>query len=94
MSKVIYEDEEFQIVKAYDFVVVRKNQEYDFHSHFVRHTGARSLIRLFYKHVLPENQYFLEAMKRVTTVEEFEKLAKPKFNVKQSYRNINNGNRR
>ena len=71
MAKTIFEDREFKVVKGYDFVVVRKDSPYSFHSHFKSLTGARGLIRLFYKRVQPFKEYFNTAMKRITTEVEF-----------------------
>lgn len=72
MAKTIFEDREFKVVKGYDFVVVRKDSPYGFHSHFKSLTGARGLIRLFYKKIQPRREYFNTAMKRVTYESEFE----------------------
>ena len=78
MAKTIFEDREFKVVKGYDFIVVRKDSPYSFHSHFKSLTGARGLIRLFYKKVQPFKEYFNTAMKRVTTDREFDSFRKEK----------------
>lgn len=78
MAKVIFEDKEFQVVKGYDFVVVRKDSPYSFHSHFRSLTGARGLIRLFYKKIQPIKEYFNTVMKRITTELEFDSFKKEK----------------
>ena len=78
MAKTIFEDKEFKVVKGYDFVVIRKSKPYSFHSHFKSLTGARSLIRLFYREVQPIKEYFRTAMKRITEEFEFDNFRKEK----------------
>lgn len=92
MAQELYEDEEFKIVKAHDYIVVRKNHPYEFHSHFQKYAGARSLIRMFYKKVKPTDEYFNTAMQRITTEPEFNSFAQQR--KKQMYRNVNKGTRR
>lgn len=74
MPQTLYEDEEFKILKAKDFIVVRKNAPYEFHSHFKNYKGAKSLIVMFRKWVKPHDEYFHTAMQRITTEQEFNKF--------------------
>lgn len=92
MSQLLYEDEHFKIVKAHDYVVIRKNHPYEFHSHFHKYGGARSLIKLFYRKVQPEDDYFHTAMKRITTEVEFNRFSPQRR--KQQYYNVNKGRRK
>lgn len=74
MASVLFEDKNFKVIHSRDFIVIRKNHEYSFHSHFKKYDGAMGLIHLFYKKVLPTDEYFNTAMKRITTEEEFKRL--------------------
>lgn len=74
MLHILYEDREFKILKNKDFLVVRKNAPYEFHSHFKSYRGAKSLIFMFRKGVKPYDEYFHTAMQRVTTPQEFNGL--------------------
>lgn len=86
MYQLLFEDENFRILKGNrDYVVVRKNYPYEFHSHFRKYEGAKELIELFYKKVKPYGNYFSVAMQRITTEEEFESFVSKKKKVK--YRN-------
>lgn len=92
MSHEVYSDEDFQIVKRRDYIVIRKNHPYEFHSHFHKYSGARSLIKMFYKRIQPEDEYFNTAMKRVTTEAEFNNFVPQRR--KQNYYNVNKGVKR
>lgn len=90
MSDLMYEDDNFKIIQSSrDFVVIRKDFPYEFHSHFKRYSGARGLIRLFYKQIIPNEPYFYTAMERITTDAEFDSFYPQK--EKQLYRNVNKG---
>lgn len=93
MATLLLEDSDFTILRGFDYIVVRKDSPYSFHSHFRRYSGALSLIRLFGRKLQPENEYFYVAMQRITTPEEFEKFA-PQKKQKQKYYNANKGLRR
>lgn len=85
MCHQLYEDSEFVIVKARDYIVIRKDHEYTFHSHFKTLKGAKILIKLFHEGVKPTDPYFITAMERITTDEECSRLREKK--KKQRYRN-------
>lgn len=90
-NKVLFEDKIFKIIKSEDYVVIRKDKGYSFHSHFRRYSGAIGLIRLFYKQVKPSMNYFYIAMQRITTEKEFKDLKgidknKKHYNKKQIIR--------
>lgn len=88
MKKKLFEDKEFIIYNTNrDYILIRKNGEYGQHSHFDRFSGAKLLVDLFYKQVLPYNPYFKEAMVRICTDEEIEKFKTEK--KKQRYYNSN-----
>ena len=91
MSRTLWEDSEFKILFAKDYVVVRKNYPYDFHSHFKKFSGARSLVQMYYKKLQPYDDYFNVAMQRITTEEEWSKFTPQK--PKQRYFNSNRGRR-
>lgn len=84
-NKLLFEDKEFKIIKSYDYVLIRKHKAYSFHSHFRSYSGAIGLVKLFYKHVKPNVNYFYIAMQRITTEKEFNHL-RPKIQ-KQKYQN-------
>ncbi|MCW6094588.1 hypothetical protein LAV60_15560 [Clostridium sporogenes] len=89
MAQMLYEDEEFKILKTKDYIVVRKRKPYSFHSHFHKYSGAKSLIDLFYKKLQPEDEYFNVAMQRITEPKEFQNFTIQKR--KQRYYNVNKG---
>ena len=84
-NKILFEDKEFKIIKSCDYVVVRKNNDYSFHSHFKRYSGAIGLIKLFYKKIQPNVNYFNIAMQRITTEKEFNSFIT--IRLKQKYYN-------
>lgn len=86
-AKLLYEDSEFRLLKSRDYVVVRKDHPYEFHSHFQKYSGAVCLINLFYKRLIPSEEYFRIAMERITTEVELENFAEQR--VKQMYFNVN-----
>lgn len=92
MAKELYEDDQFRIVMGHDFVVIRKDYPYEFHSHFHKYAGAITLVKLFYKKLQPADEYFYVAMQRITTENEFNTFSPQKR--KQMYYNINKGVRR
>lgn len=92
MAQELWEDDNFRIVLAHDFVVIRKNHPYEFHSHFHKLAGAKMLIRMFYKKLQPSDEYFYTAMQRITTESEFKKFVPEK--KKQMYYNVNKGAKR
>jgi len=92
MATLLHEDSNFTILRGFDYIVVRKNSPYEFHSHFKRYSGALGLIRLFDKKVQPQDEYFNTAMKRITTEAEFESFGHS--NKKPQYHNSTKGRRR
>lgn len=88
MKKKLFEDKEFVIYHTNrDYILIRKNGGYAQHSHFDRFSGAKLLIDLFYKKVVPYNPYFKEAMERICYENEICKFKEEK--VKQKYYNSN-----
>lgn len=92
MALVLYEDNLFKILKGHDYIVVRKDFPYSFHSHFGKYSGAKRLVNLFYRKLQPEDSYFNVAMQRITTEAEFNAFIPQRD--KQYYMNINKGVRR
>lgn len=92
MGKLLYTDETFRIVQKHDFVVARRGLPHNYHSHFKKFAGAKQLIELYNKHLIPHNEYFRIAMRRITTDEEWERFT-PQAE-KQKYYNSNKGIRR
>jgi hypothetical protein len=88
-NKVLFEDKTFKIIKSEDYVVIRKDKAYSFHSHFRRYSGAMGLIRLFYKQIKPSMNYFYIAMQRITTKKEFKDLKGINENKKYYNKNKN-----
>jgi len=84
-NKILFEDKEFKIIRSCDYVVIRKNNSYSFHSHFRKYSGAIGLIKLFYKKIRPSTNYFYIAMQRVTTEQEFNNFKT--IRLKQKYYN-------
>lgn len=94
MSRILYENEDFKILQAKDYVVVRKGDyPYDFHSHFKRYSGAEKLLRLFKKKLKPHDKYFNMALKRITTEAEWDSYTDEKSS-KPMYYNSSKGVRR
>lgn len=85
MANLIFEDDEFKILKGKDFILVRKDKPHHFHSHFEKLDGAKSILNLFYKRIKPQAAYFHEAMRRICTEDEFAMMRNEK--IKQRYRN-------
>lgn len=71
MYSILFEDSEFKILQTKDIVLVRKNKPYECHSHFKHTDGAMLILKLFYKRVKPYEPFFIEAMRRITTSQEF-----------------------
>ncbi|WMU08069.1 hypothetical protein vBCtySFA67_00051 [Clostridium phage vB_CtyS-FA67] len=92
MANLLWEDECFKVVHSRDYVLIRKDFPYEFHSHFKRYSGAKGLVSLFYKKLQPHNQYFAVAMQRVTTEEEYSKFVPQRG--KEKYYNVNKGGKR
>jgi len=84
-AELIYEDNYFKILRGKDFILVRKDKPYKYHAHFKREDGAYLIIKLFNKKLIPYEEYFTEAMRRVTTPEEFEFFREQE--IKPKYKN-------
>lgn len=69
-ARLLFEDKQFRLLKGRDYIVVRKDFPYEFHSHFQNRDGAMLLISLFYKRMKPLDDYFIVAMERITTESE------------------------
>lgn len=78
-AKILWEDSNFKILHGRDYIVVRKNYPYEFHSHFKSLTGAKVLVELFYKKLRPYHKYFNTAMKRITIEEEWDSFTPQKY---------------
>lgn len=72
-----------------DYVVVRVGGEYKNHAHFKRRSGAEKIIKLIDKRMLPNNEYFKTAAKRLLTEEEYNQLRVKKS--KPNYVNVQRG---
>ena len=82
----LYEDSNFEIIRnSRDYILIRKKCDYSFHSHFRKLSGCKYIISMFNKKLIPHKKYFRESMRRITTVEEFERFTEKK--VKEKYRN-------
>ncbi len=88
MRKKLFEDKEFIIYATNrDYILIRKEGEYKQHSHFDRFSGAKLLVDLFYKKILPYNPYFKQAMERICFDNELTSFKQEK--KKQMYYNSN-----
>lgn len=85
MANLIFEDDEFKILKGKDFILARKNKSHLFHSHFDKLDGAKNVLNLFYKGIKPQVAYFHEAIRRICTEDEFARMRDE--GIKQRYRN-------
>jgi hypothetical protein len=91
-ARLIYEDDNFKILYKRDYIVARKGHAHEFHSHFKTLQGAHILIELFNNNLLPRKPYFMLAMCRICTEEEFQSLRLEPF--KQKYKNKCRGRKR
>lgn len=83
---MLYEDKEFKIIKTKrDYILIRKNHPRSYHSHFKQLNGARLVAKLFKQRLVPYKEYFIEAMRRVTSDSEFESFGQQK--LKPKYKN-------
>lgn len=83
---IVYEDKNFKILKRYnDYVLIRKNRPYSFHSHFRNLQGAKIVIGFFNRGMRPNKPYFISSMQRITTVDEYDAFGFRK--KKMQYRN-------
>lgn len=72
-----YEDSKFIIFWTNDnYIVVRKHGKYEQHSHFKKFDGAKLLVDLYYKKIMPLNPYFKKAMERICTQNELKQFTK------------------
>lgn len=58
------------------WVVARADTSLDLHAHFFEKQGCFNLIRMYKKGIIPYKRYFRDAMKRITTEEEFKSFKK------------------
>ena len=75
---IVYSNRDFIIKKGsnQDYILIRK--KLDKHSHLHSLSGARRLIKMFYKKMLPKNEYLIVSMKRITTRKEWLEISKEK----------------
>ena len=86
MADSIWEDKEFRIIRCKrDYVLIRKNFAYKYHAHFEDLKGAKTVVVLFYKKLIPHGRYQRGSMKRLTTDEEYENFVEQR--KKPKYRN-------
>ena len=73
---IVYSNRDFIIKKGSnnDYILIRK--QLDKHSHLHSLAGARRVIKLYYKKVLPENEYLQVSLKRITTRKEGLEISK------------------
>ena len=75
---IIYSNKDFLIKKGSneDYILIRK--KLDKHAHLYSLAGARRLIKMFYKKMLPKNEYLIVSMKRINTRKEWLEISKEK----------------
>ena len=73
---VVYSNKDFIIKKSSnnDYVLIRK--KLNKHSHFNSLTGARKLIKMFYKRIYPDNEYLKVSLERICTRKEWIEISK------------------
>lgn len=83
---LLFEDKCFKVISYRGgCVLIRKDYPYSHHSHFRDIQGAKTVIKLFHKKLIPYRKYFRSSIERVTTKEELEKFGQQK--PKQKYKN-------
>lgn len=88
-SKTVYKKGRFTVIQTKsDFVVRNNTLDYAHHSHFHNLKGAKRCIDLITRRVLPQNLWWREALRRLITEEEFQKLSP---NKRQAYYNVQGG---
>ena len=76
---------------SHDFVVINNKLSYEHHSHFTTKKGALRVLELIEKKILPSDNWWKEAVRRLLTDEEFAQLSPNKRN---GYYNIPKAQRR
>ena len=73
---IVYSNKDFIIKKSSnnDYVLIRK--KLNKHSHFNSLTGARKLIKMFYKRIYPDNEYLKVSLERICTRKEWIEISK------------------
>ena len=90
--KIIDKIGHFKLIRdSRDFVVINELGDYAAHAHFKSETGARDCIRLINKGLLPRNEYYRKACKRLLFEDEYNRLIE---RSKEKYINVNKGVRR
>ena len=80
-------EDDFEIFRTNrHYIIKRKNGEYHQHSHTQTRDGCEKLLRLIVKGLLPKDDYFKQAAKRILTEEEYNSL---KVKERQRYFNHN-----
>ena len=76
---------------SHGYVVVNTDGSYENHSHFTNLKGAQRCILLIKKKILPNDEWWREALRRLLTEEEFAEL---RPNNRNEYYNVPRGQRR
>ena len=88
-AKTVYKKGRFTVIKtSTDYIVRNDKLDYAHHSHFSNLKGAKRSIDLINKRVLPQNEWWKEALRRLLTDEEFALLSPDK---QQRYYNVQGG---
>lgn len=88
-AKTVYKKGRFTVIQtSTDFVVRNDKLDYAHHSHFTNLKGAKRCLDLIARRVLPQNEWWREALRRLLTEEEFEQLQP---NKRQAYYNVQGG---
>lgn len=88
-SKTVYKKGKFTVIQtSTDYVVRNERLDYAHHSHFHSLKGAKRSIDLISRRVLPQNEWWREALRRLLTEEEYLSLQP---NKKQAYYNVQGG---
>ena len=95
MSKVVYKDKDYKIVKCYsDYVLINRHGSYKNHGHFKSDKACKKLISLMKKKVVPYSKYFQGSVLRISLDKKYKdrvRRKQEKNKNKQKYININKG---
>jgi hypothetical protein len=88
-ARTVYTKGKYTVKKTnHGYVVINNKEDYSHHSHFENLKGASRCLDLIYKRVLPNNEWWREALRRLLSEEEFKELRADKQN---KYYNVGGG---
>jgi len=95
MSKLIYADHKYKILKNYSgYVLINKKGDYENHGHFKKSDTCFLAMKLIEKKEVPESDYLREAALRISTCKKYKRnirIKQEKDKEKPKYTNIQKG---